>query len=92
MQTSSVEIERVCDKADERILETAAVSSQPAGGGPEVLVVFVVLKTGQVVDPNELKSTLSRAIQKNLNPLFKVLPYSLFLVKQFIFIPEILSL
>ncbi|CAM8961412.1 unnamed protein product [Rhodiola kirilowii] len=72
IKTSSVEIERVCDKADESILETAAVSTQPAGGGPEVLVIFVVLKTGHTVDPNELKSILSRAIQKNLNPLFKV--------------------
>ncbi|CAA2933391.1 probable acyl-activating enzyme 18, peroxisomal [Olea europaea subsp. europaea] len=35
IKTSSIEIERVCDGADESVLETAAVSTAPPNGGPE---------------------------------------------------------
>ncbi|KAK3014758.1 hypothetical protein RJ639_007943 [Escallonia herrerae] len=42
--TSSVEIERVCEKADECVLQTAADSAAPGDGGPELLPIFVVLK------------------------------------------------
>jgi len=72
LQTSSVEIERVCDRADESILETAAISLAPPTGGPEQLVVLVVLKKGCKAEPNDLKMKFSKAIQRNLNPLFKV--------------------
>ncbi|XP_030524324.1 probable CoA ligase CCL12 [Rhodamnia argentea] len=72
IKTSSVEIERVCDRADESILETAALSVAPPTGGPEQLVVLVVLKKGYEAEPNDLKVKFSRAIQGNLNPLFKV--------------------
>ncbi|XP_034688342.1 probable acyl-activating enzyme 18, peroxisomal isoform X2 [Vitis riparia] len=72
IKTSSVEIERVCDKADESILESAAISTAPLNGGPEMLVVFVVLKKGCNCEPDELKMKFSKAIQRNLNPLFKV--------------------
>ncbi|GLT39446.1 hypothetical protein SLA2020_136350 [Shorea laevis] len=72
IKTSSVEIERVCDRADESILETAAVSVAPPGGGPELLVIFVVLKKGFDHQPDKLKTIFSKAIQRNLNPLFKV--------------------
>ncbi|KAH7560392.1 hypothetical protein JRO89_XS10G0009500 [Xanthoceras sorbifolium] len=72
IKTSSVEIERVCDRADESILESAAVSVAPVGGGPEVLVIFVVLKKGFNTQPDKLKMIFSKAIQSNLNPLFKV--------------------
>ncbi|KAF6155236.1 hypothetical protein GIB67_019762 [Kingdonia uniflora] len=72
MQTSAVEIERVCDGADESIVETAAISIAPVNGGPEELVILVVLKEGLRCKPDQLKTKFSRAIQKNLNPLFKV--------------------
>lgn len=73
MQTSSVEIERVCNRADEALLETAAVSIKPAGGGPEHLAILAVLKDRSIpYDVNLLKTKFQRAIQKNLNPLFKV--------------------
>lgn len=71
-QTSSIEIERVCDRAHESILETAAISIAPVNGGPEQLVIFVVLKKGFNIEPEQLKRIFSRAIQSNLNPLFKV--------------------
>ncbi|KAK1586660.1 hypothetical protein Q3G72_004748 [Acer saccharum] len=72
IKTSSVEIERVCDRADESILETAAISVAPVGGGPEVLVIFVVLKKGFNIQPDKLKMKFLKAVQSNLNPLFKV--------------------
>ncbi|GAB2229378.1 hypothetical protein Droror1_Dr00023517 [Drosera rotundifolia] len=72
IKTSSVEIEHVCNRADESILETAAVSVAPVQGGPEQLVLFVVLKQGYNIEPEKLRTLLSKAIQRNLNPLFKV--------------------
>lgn len=72
MQTSSIEIERVCDRADESILETAAVSVAPINGGPEQLVIFVVLKSGYNSEAENLRMKFTKAIQSNLNPLFKV--------------------
>ncbi|XP_030507392.2 probable CoA ligase CCL12 [Cannabis sativa] len=72
IKTSSVEIERVCDRADESIVETAAVSVSPVDGGPEQLVMFVVLKNGYNSEAENLRTKFSKAIQSNLNPLFKV--------------------
>ncbi|KAK6772667.1 hypothetical protein RDI58_027905 [Solanum bulbocastanum] len=72
IKTSSIEIERVCDSADESVLETAAVSAAPPNGGPEQLAIFVVVKEGMNISPDTLKKRFSRAIQSNLNPLFKV--------------------
>ncbi|KAL0369929.1 UNVERIFIED_CONTAM: putative acyl-activating enzyme 18, peroxisomal [Sesamum angustifolium] len=72
IKTSSVEIERVCNHADESVLETAAISVAPADGGPEQLSIFVVLKKGSSIKPDVLKMIFSKAIQTNLNPLFKV--------------------
>jgi acyl-coenzyme A synthetase/AMP-(fatty) acid ligase len=72
MQTSSIEIERVCDRADECILETAAVGVATANRGPEQLVIFVVLKEGYNSNAETLRMKFSKAIQSNLNPLFKV--------------------
>ncbi|GMN67874.1 hypothetical protein TIFTF001_036960 [Ficus carica] len=73
IKTSSIEIERVCDGADDSILETAAVSVAPINGGPEQLVLYVVLKSGyNSAEAEHLKMKFSKAIQRNLNPLFKV--------------------
>ncbi|XP_015878808.2 probable CoA ligase CCL12 [Ziziphus jujuba] len=71
IKTSSVEIERVCDRADESIMETAAISVAPVNGGPEQLIIFVVLKKGYNAEPDKLKIKFSRAIHSSLNPLFK---------------------
>ncbi|KAK4725641.1 hypothetical protein R3W88_030558 [Solanum pinnatisectum] len=72
IKTSSIDIERVCDGADESVLEIAAVSAAPPNGGPEQLAIFVVVKEGMNISPDTLKKRFSRAIQSNLNPLFKV--------------------
>ncbi|KAL4559365.1 hypothetical protein LXL04_031503 [Taraxacum kok-saghyz] len=74
IKVSSVEIERVCNSVDDKILETAAIGVTPAGGGPERLVIVVVFKDGHgsTTDLQKLKVSLNSALQKNLNPLFKV--------------------
>lgn len=74
IKVSSVEIEQVCNKVDDSILETAAIGVTPVGGGPERLVIVVVFKDANGPKPelNKLKSSLNSALQKNLNPLFKV--------------------
>ncbi|KAM3318945.1 hypothetical protein P3S67_006145 [Capsicum chacoense] len=74
LQTSSIEIECVCDRADECVMETVAVSAAPPNGGPEQLAIFVVLEEeGMNISPDTLKKRFSKAIQSNLNPLFKVI-------------------
>ncbi|XP_039140974.1 probable acyl-activating enzyme 18, peroxisomal [Dioscorea cayenensis subsp. rotundata] len=73
IKISAVEIERACNRADEAVLETAAISIRKGTGGPEQLVVMVVLKEGSSnCDPYQLRAKFQKAIQKNLNPLFKV--------------------
>lgn len=74
-QVSSVEIEKVCNAADESILETAAVGVPPPGGGPDKLVIAVVFKDskGSKDNMNSLKVSINSALQKKLNPLFKVI-------------------
>ncbi|KAJ3670183.1 hypothetical protein LUZ60_010507 [Juncus effusus] len=73
IKTSSVEIERVCNRADEKVLETAAISIKSRSGGPEQLVILAVLKNKSAqCDTEILKKKFQKAIQNNLNPLFKV--------------------
>ncbi|KAJ4760573.1 Acetyl-coenzyme A synthetase [Rhynchospora pubera] len=73
IKTSSVEIERACSTADESVQETAALSIKERSGGPDQLVILVVLKDKSAhYDVDLLKRKLQKAIQNNLNPLFKV--------------------
>jgi len=51
---------------------TAAVGVATANGGPEQLVIFVVLKEGYNSSAETLKMKFTKAIQSNLNPLLKV--------------------
>ena len=74
-QVSSIEIERICNRVNDAILETAAIGVPPIGGGPEQLTIAVVFKdqSTQVEDLNQLKLAFNTALKK-LNPLFKVRP------------------
>lgn len=74
-QVSSVEIERICNAVDSNVLETAAIGVPPPGGGPEQLVIAVVFKDSDNLktDLNQLKILFNSAVQKKLNPLFRVL-------------------
>ena len=82
MQTSSIKIECVCDGADECILETTTVGVASSNGGPEQLVIFVVLKEGYNSNAETLKMKFSKAIQSNINPLLKVW-YSWFVLNNY---------
>ncbi|PIA63416.1 hypothetical protein AQUCO_00201036v1 [Aquilegia coerulea] len=79
IKVSSIEIERVCNGANDTILETAAIGVPPLEGGPEQLVIVVVLKDLNNLETNldTLKASFNSRLQKKLNPLFKVLLFSL---------------
>ncbi|XP_060204868.1 hexanoyl-CoA synthase-like isoform X2 [Lycium barbarum] len=74
VKVSSVEIEKVCNAVDGSILETAAVGVPPPGGGSDKLVIAVVFKDSEKSkhSTNLLKVSFNSALQKKLNPLFKV--------------------
>nr|GMD34034.1 probable acyl-activating enzyme 17, peroxisomal [Ipomoea batatas] len=74
IKVSSLEIERICNAVDDDILETAAIGVPPAGGGPEKLVIVVVFKDANEPNHslNKLMIAFNSALQKKLNPLFKV--------------------
>ncbi|KAL3512319.1 hypothetical protein ACH5RR_025036 [Cinchona calisaya] len=74
IKVSSVEIERICNAVDSNILETAAVGVPPPGGGPEILAIAVVFKDpdSSTINLNMLMQSFNSALQKKLNPLFKV--------------------
>ena len=60
----------------QQIQEAAAVAVAPCGGGPEELVLFVVLHPSEVVAlpdfGDELRKLCQRAVATKLNPLFRV--------------------
>ncbi|XP_020216345.1 probable acyl-activating enzyme 17, peroxisomal [Cajanus cajan] len=74
IKVSSVEIERICNGVDSNILETAAIGVPPSGGGPELLTIAVVFKDSNSTkqDLHQLRTSFNSALQKKLNPLFKV--------------------
>ncbi len=69
IKVGSVELERVMD-AHPAVYESAAVAVQPAGGGADRLVAYVV-PAGET-DPATLRRELQRQIASRLNPLFKI--------------------
>ncbi|XP_062199567.1 probable acyl-activating enzyme 17, peroxisomal [Phragmites australis] len=73
IKVSSIEIERICNRVNDAILETAAIGVPPIGGGPEQLTIAVVFEdhNSQAEDLNQLKLAFNSALKK-LNPLFKV--------------------
>jgi len=78
IKVSSAEIERVANRV-EGVLETAAIASDPADGGPSRLVLYAVMKPAKPAEPDArgadvaaLKAALQRAISSELNPLFRV--------------------
>ncbi|KAH7446660.1 hypothetical protein KP509_01G067300 [Ceratopteris richardii] len=74
IKTSAVDIERVCNKANKDVIETAAVAVPPAMGGPDQLFIFVVLAgiTGTQLTAEVLKETFTKLLKAELNPYFKV--------------------
>jgi len=71
IKVSSAEIERVLDSVT-GVLETAAISVSPPGGGPESLVIYAVPMPGADLQADRLKAQMQEAIKTQLNPLFRV--------------------
>lgn len=71
IKTSSAEIEALLNLVA-GLRETAAVAVPPAGGGPDRLVVFVVLQKGVGKGAAELQKEFQAMIKEKLNPLFKI--------------------
>lgn len=71
IKISSAEIERAL-VGTPNVLETAAIAINPPGGGPSQLVIYAVPNTNSDINTTELKTIMQAAINKNLNPLFKI--------------------
>jgi acetyl-CoA synthetase len=69
IKVGALEIERVVNEHP-AVLESAATGQPPEEGGPEALVVHVVLR--EPIEPSRLEGELSRMLARRLNPLFRV--------------------
>lgn len=69
IKISSIELEELVNKHP-RVIESAAVAVQDKNGGPEKLIIFVVLH--QKTKMEDLKAEIQDLINKHLNPLFRV--------------------
>ncbi|KAK9822001.1 hypothetical protein WJX81_007477 [Elliptochloris bilobata] len=74
IKVSSVELERSVAEGVPGVAEVAAVGVPRQGGGPERLVLHVVLEAGARVHPGPaaLLKACQAAIRERLNPLFRV--------------------
>ncbi|HEU4930394.1 MAG TPA: AMP-binding protein [Candidatus Krumholzibacteria bacterium] len=68
IKVSSAEIERVVATVD-GVTDAAAIAIEPPGGGPSLLVLYVVARDG---DADSLRAAAQKAIASRLNPLFRV--------------------
>jgi acetyl-CoA synthetase len=69
IKVGALELERIANEHP-AVLESAATSVPPRGGGPEALVLHVVLR--KPIEPSRLERELSRMLAERLNPLFRV--------------------
>jgi acetyl-CoA synthetase len=69
IKVSCVQIEELLTQHT-AVRELAAISVPPPGGGPEQLVVYVVLQAE--VDLQQLQKEMQQSIKTRLNPLFKI--------------------
>jgi hypothetical protein len=73
IKVSSVELERAVAEGVPAVAEGAAIAIPTPGGGPEQLVLFLVLhqSTGTPPTQGDLLRSCNTAIRSRLNPLFK---------------------
>tara|TARA_R110002111_G_scaffold258083_1_gene326800 strand:+ start:23669 stop:25708 length:2040 start_codon:yes stop_codon:yes gene_type:complete len=71
IKVSSVQIEELLTQAG-GVREVAAIAVPPAGGGPSLLVVFVVMQAGTKLAADQLQQEMQQIIRSQLNPLFKI--------------------
>jgi acetyl-CoA synthetase len=71
IKVSSAEIERVV-LGVEGVSDAAAIAVDPPGGGPSLLVLYVVPKPGASLKAELCKESAQSVIAAHLNPLFRV--------------------
>ncbi len=71
IKVSSVQIEELLTQA-EGVREVAAIAVPPAGGGPSLLVIYVVMQPEANFEAEALQSSMQQIIRSQLNPLFKI--------------------
>jgi len=71
IKISSAEIERVLCTLPV-VGECAAIAADPPGGGPSILVIYTVPVSGQDGRADQLKPEMQQAINRQLNPLFRI--------------------
>jgi acetyl-CoA synthetase len=71
IKVSSTEIEQALN-AEPGICETAAIAVSSLSGGPSQLVLYVVVKPDVQEDKAAIATSLQKAINQRLNPLFKI--------------------
>ncbi len=71
IKVSSAEIERTL-LAVADLQDVAAIAVPPPGGGPSLLVIFLVLAPGVAAQKQGLLPLLQQTIKRDLNPLFKI--------------------
>jgi acetyl-CoA synthetase len=71
IKVSSAEIERVV-LGVEGVADVAAIAVDPPGGGPSLLVLYVVTRPGASLEPGACRDAAQKAIAAHLNPLFRV--------------------
>jgi len=69
IKVGSLELERLLNEHP-AVVESAAVGMAPKDGGPERLIVHVVLR--EPIEPDRLKRELSETLARRLNPLFRI--------------------
>lgn len=71
IKVSSAEIERVV-LGVEGVSDVAAIAMDPPGGGPSLLILYLVAKPGVSLSPDRGKEAAQAVISARLNPLFRV--------------------
>lgn len=72
IKVSSIEIERTLNKMA-GVLETAAIGVNMSRGGPNALVIYVVLEVKESYNADILRKDFQNLIKSKLNPLFKIM-------------------
>ena len=71
IKVSSADLEGAISETRD-VVECAAIAVSPPGGGPDQLIVFVVMNGGATRSTDEIRGEFQRKIAARLNPLFRV--------------------
>ncbi|MFH1302822.1 MAG: AMP-binding protein, partial [Planctomycetota bacterium] len=71
IKVSSVQIEELLAQTA-GVREVAAIAVSPEGGGPSLLVIFVVMQGATEFTADQLQQEMQQIIRSQLNPLFKI--------------------